>query len=243
MNAEAMDPFGRALAAYFEGDASAELIIRRDDGQVTPLPVRFFFRKPSEFTALERAALDRCTDRILDVGAGTGLHSLFLQEKGLAVTAIDICPHAVKIMKHRGVLEARCANIFEFRGGPFDTLLILGHGIGMVETISGLDRFLVHAQSLVSAAGQILLDSLDVRRTDDPSHVAYQEANRRAGRYVGEIGMQFEFKGINGPACRWLHVDSETLGQRAESAGWRCEVIHQEPTGDHLSRLTTRLSG
>ena len=142
MNPKAMEPFGMALLAYFEGDTTAELIIRRDDGEERPLPVSLFFRDPSEFTPIDNAAMDHCIGHVLDVGAGTGLHGLVLQRKGLPVTAIDISPHAVNIMKQRGLMDVHCADIFEFQGGRFDTVLMMGHGIGMVETIAGLDRFL-----------------------------------------------------------------------------------------------------
>ena len=238
MDPKAMDLFGMALLAHFEGDATAELIIHRDDGQKTPLPVGFFFRGPSQFTPLDNAALDRCRGHVLDVGAGSGLHSLVLQRKGLPVTAIDISPHAVNVMKQRGLKDVHCADIFEFQGGPFDTLLLIGHGIGMVETIAGLDRFLAHARGLLSENGQVLLDSLDVRITDNASNLAYHQANRQAGRYIGETRLQFEFRGEKGLPCGWLHVDAETLNEHAEPAGWQCEVVRREGSGDHLTRLT-----
>jgi len=41
-----------------------------------------------------------------------------LQELGLSVCAIDIAPEAVKIMRRRGVRDARCADRFQFREGP-----------------------------------------------------------------------------------------------------------------------------
>ena len=111
------------------------------------------------------------------------------------------------------------------------------HGIGMVQDLTGLDRFLEHAHSLLKPSGQILLDSLDVRGTDDPVHLAYQESNRRAGRYVGEIRMCFAYKGKGGPLFGWLHVDPETLTAHAERIGWACQVVCQEDNGDFLARL------
>ncbi len=54
MNPDAMDPFGLALLAYFEGNPRAELIIRREDGREWPLPVSFFYRGPSEYTPIEK---------------------------------------------------------------------------------------------------------------------------------------------------------------------------------------------
>ncbi len=238
MDVKAMEPQGLALLAYFDGDLDAELVIHRDDGVDDPMRVSYFFRNPSEFTAVEQAAINLCTGHVLDVGAGTGLHSLVLQQQGLAVTAIDIAPQAVAIMTRRGVKDVCCADIFELHDRPFDTILLMGHGIGMVETIAGLDRFLVHVRGLVPAEGQILLDSQDVRLSDDASHLAYHEANRRAGRYFGEIRLQLGFGGQKGSPCGWLHVDAETLQERAASAAWRAELILQEQTGHYLARLT-----
>jgi SAM-dependent methyltransferase len=224
---EAMTPLGKALLAYFEGDTEAEIIIRRDDGQETPVPVSLFFRDQSRFSPIDQAAVDECRGHILDAGAGTGPHSLALNEKGLAVTAIDISPEAVKIMKRRGLEDVRREDVFDLRQGAFDTVLMLGHGIGMVETIGGLDRFLAHAHHLISEYGQVLLDSLDVRCTEDPVNLAYHESNRQTGRYIGEIRMQVEFRGETGPYLHWLML---------------CEVLHRLETGDYLARLTRSAS-
>jgi SAM-dependent methyltransferase len=240
MNPEAMLPHGLALRAFFEGDEEAQLIIRRDDGLAQPVPVSHFFRPQAEFSPIERAALERCRGKVLDIGAGSGLHSLVLQGEGTTVMAIDISREAVEIMAKLGVREVLAADVLQFDRGPFDTLLMLGHGIGMVEDLPGLVSFLRHARDLAVEGGQLLLDSLDVRQTADPDHVAYLEANRRAGRYLGEIRLQFEFGGTAGPFCGWLHVDPDTLADRAERVGWDCQTVVVEDSGDYLARLTRR---
>ena len=237
MEPQSMTPQGLALKAYFEGDKAAQLTVRRDDGLEYALPVSHFFRAPAEFTPLETAALERCRGRVLDIGAGSGLHSLELQARGLAVTALEISPEAVAVMARRGVRDARCADIFRFQEAPFDTLLMLGHGIGITENLAGLDRFLELTRRLLALGGRLLLDSTDVRRTDDPRHLAYHEANRSAGRYVGEIRIQLDFGGRKGPFCGWLHVDPETLAERAAQAGWSCEVVLDEPAWGYLACL------
>ncbi|MBI4717636.1 MAG: methyltransferase domain-containing protein [Planctomycetes bacterium] len=239
MNPDAMRPFGSALLAYARGDTEARLVIRRDDGTGTPIPAAAFFRDESEFTLIDRLVLENCAGAVLDIGAGTGRHSVALQRRGFRVTAIDVCPEAVSVMRTRGLADVHCADMFTFRGGPYDTLLLLGHGIGMVETIAGLDRFLGHARSLLHDGGRVLLDSLDVRATDDADNLAYQEANRSCGRYAGEIRMRFEFQGVVGPSCGWLHVDPGTLTEHAAAAQWTCDVLLCDATGNYLARLTS----
>ncbi len=237
MDPKAMDPYGLAMQAFVDGDANAQLIIRRDDGHEMPIPVAYFFRDPRAESPIDRTALESCSGHVLDVGAGSGLHSLVLQERGLPVTAIDVSPQAVEIMRKRGVGEARCADVFDFTGGPFDTVLMMCHGVGIAETIAGLDRFLSRARDLLADDGCILLDSLDARVSNNPRNVAYLDANRNAGRYFGEIRTQCEFRGLAGPYYDWLHADPETLTERAEVSGWRCEIIRREETGDYLAKL------
>ncbi len=233
-----MDLYGRSLHDFFMGESSAKVIVHREDGYTSDLPISAFFREPVDFSFLEQTALDLCRGEVLDIGAGAGCHSLVLQERGMKVRAIDISPYAIEVMAKRGVKDARCIDVFELDNERFDTLLMMMHGIGLVGDLSGLDRFLHHAHRLLKPNGQIICDSLDVRCTDNPVHLAYQEANRQAGHYFGEIRMQFEYKGQTGPFFSWLHVDPKTLADHAERMAWACQVSYQEKSGDYLAQLT-----
>lgn len=238
MMEEAMVPFGMALLDYVNGDTSQQIVLERDDGLREGLPVSVFFRTPSEFFPLEKTALDLCYGRVLDIGAGAGIHSLALQELGLSVTAIDISPHAVEAMSKMGVRDARCVDVFDFTSETFDTLLLMGRGIGMVENLEGLVHFLITTKNLIKPGGQLLLNSLDVSCTDDPKHLAYHESNVKSGRYAGEIRLCIHYKHITGSYCTWLHVDSETLSEHASEVGWNAEVITRENDGNYLAKLT-----
>lgn len=238
-----MTPHGMALLSYFRGNSETRLLTRRDDGFEAPLPVSVFFRSPAEFWPIEVMALERCEGHVLDIGAGSGLHSLWLESEGRRVTALDISPEAAEIMIERGLRDVRCADILAFEGGPFDTLLMLGHGIGIVGDLASLGGFLAHARRLIRADGQLLADSLNVQRTDDEKHLSYHEGNRDAGRYVGETRVQFEFDGHVGPYCGWVHVDPLTLAEQAAAAGWECEILLEEESGEYLARLTPRSAG
>lgn len=239
MNPEAMKPYGLALSDYDKGNISATLIIYRDDGRKDELPMSTFFRQPQEYD-LERTALNLCYGHVLDISAGTGIHTLFLQERGVLVCAIDICSEAVLIMQKRGVSDVRQADILLFEDGKFDTVIMMGHGIGVVENIRGLVSFLEHIPRLLKPNGQILLTSLDIRITNDPVHLEYQKRNLSSGRYFGEIRMQFEYKSIRGPLFGWLHIDAETLSCYALKTGFNCNVIQRQPDGNYLARLTIR---
>ena len=219
------DPFGAAVRDFLAGLSDATLLLRRDDGMTAPIPAGFFFQPPSELAALDTVALERCAGRVLDCGAGAGRHALALQERGLAVTAIDSSPGAVEVMSRRGVVDARLVDAFAFEGGPFDTVLLLGHTIGIVGTLDRLEGFLRHVGGLLAPGGQLLLDAVDPFATDDPANLAYHEANRRAGRYAGEVRMTLEYEGIQGPLQGWLLLDGATLADHSSRAGFACEVL------------------
>ena len=235
--APAMVPYAAALEAFYSGDTECELLVRRDDGFEARLAVRHFFRQEAGFSPIDRHSVEQCQGRVLDVGAGVGAHSMALQARGLLVTALDVSAVATRIMRVRGVGDARCGDVYGFGGEVYDTVLLMGHGIGMAGDLAGLDRFLDHIRTLVRKNGSLILDSLDVTRNSDPTHLAYHQANRRAGRYVGETRIQFEFAGEKGPFCAWLHVDPGTLGRHAQSRGWTCEVLLEEASGEYLARL------
>jgi len=141
-------------------------------------------------------------------------------------------------MQERGVTNVRQADVFSFAEGRFDTILILGHGIGIAENIAGLNLLLNRLHELTESKGQILLTSLDVRVTRDPLHQAYQKRNLNAGKYIGEVRMQFCYKGARGPMFGWLHVDPETLRSQASKTGWASQLVQQQDDGNYLACLT-----
>jgi SAM-dependent methyltransferase len=221
-------PHGAALRDYLAGRLDAEVIVRDEDGEEERTPASVFFRGPEEFSVLDQVAVDLCRGRVLDVGAGAGCHSLILQDRGLAVTALDVAPEAVEVMWRRGVQDARCGDVFGFEGERFDTLLILMNGIGLAGTLRGLDRFFQDAPRLLSPGGQILLDSFDPG-APDPA---------RPDAYVGEMRFQLEYDGIRGAFYEFIFLDFETLRRHAVAGGWQAESLWQEDEGHYLARLT-----
>lgn len=237
MNPEAVEPLGRAIRDFFEGDADAVVIMHSDDGERMDVPIRIYFREPPEWSPLERVAVDRCRGRVLDVGAGAGCHSLVLQERGRSVCAIDILPDAVTVMKKRGLREVYQVDVSSFQSEPFDTLLLMMNGIGIVETLDGLDAFLESVKPLVKPEGQILLDSFDASRASDFNESGLLGALRKDAPYYGEVRLRLEYKNRVGPSFGWLYVDVRTLKDRAERTNWLCEVLHMEADGAYLAKL------
>ena len=111
----------------------------------------------------EQVALQLAKGRILDVGAGSGCHSLALKELGKDSLAIDISPLSVKAMQERGV-KALHVNVFdEHFTGQFDTILMLMNGSGIIGKLKNMPDFCLRMKQLLAPGGCILLDSSDLR--------------------------------------------------------------------------------
>jgi SAM-dependent methyltransferase len=234
----AWEPYQAAMSAYHRGDRDAVVVVY-DDFERDEAPISYFFRGPERFLPYERRALELCRGRVLDVGAGSGCHSLALQERGLEVTAIEILPELVDILRERGVRDARQATWMDVEAGQFDTVLMMMNGLGLAETLAGLGEFLRDVRRLVRPGGQILADSTDVRVRMDREAARSGTLERPDGRYIGELHFQLEFQGRKGPPFGQLYVDPGTLKRFAKEAGWRCEILmRRNKFGHYLTRLT-----
>jgi SAM-dependent methyltransferase len=231
-------PYTAAMEDYHRGKQDALLVVY-DDFERDEVPVSYFFREPAEFPPYEQLALDLCRGWVLDVGAGSGCHSLALQERELRVTAIEILPSMVRILRERGVRDARVATWMDVEAEPFDTVLMMMNGLGLTETLHGLRRFFSEARRLVARGGQVLADSTDVRAKLDPESGRTGALERADGRYVGELHFQIEYDGRKGEPFPQLYVDANTLIRYAREQEWGCEILlDPDEYGHYLARLT-----
>lgn len=228
----AYDPHGSALLDCFRGDAAAMLVCHQD-GVRDDVPAAFWLR--DEIDPLEALALDLCRGRVLDLGAGAGIHALELQRRGFAVTAIDIAPQCVEIMRARGVHDARTTDLYAFREEPFDTIVCLCNGLDKVGRLADLPRFLDHMRELLRPGGQLIADSFDLRVGADKARLAELARKTAWGRYFGEMDMRFEYRGRSGAPFPVLQVDYETFADVAGRHGWACELVRANG-GHYLAR-------
>lgn len=234
MDLSPWQPLVEAMLAFHQGDREARIVVRDDYGDIDEHPIAHFFRSPDQSPALEIKALDLCRGAVLDVGAGSGCHSLVLQGRGLAVCALECAPELCELMRNRGVEDVRLGDIHDFRSSPFDTILMMMNGLELAGSLAGLASLLVHLQSLVHPDGQILADSTDLRAT----HGSVASDRREDGRYVGEVTIQLAYDGHRGTPFQHLYVDPDTLAHYASQAGWRCSVVFEGDCGHYLARLT-----
>ena len=234
---EGKDPMGQAIRDYFETGHAGRLRVFSPQFDEDELPVAALFRTEERMPKLERTALDLCRGRVLDVGAGAGCHSLALQRRGLDVTAIDISPLSVEVMRCCGVKSAMAADLFdETFPGCYDTVLMLMNGSGIIGQLERMPLFFHRMKQLLAAGGQVLMDSSDLRYVFENEDGSW-DIDLNAG-YYGELEYQMQYQKVKGEPFDWLYVDFDTLAFHAQANGFRAELMEEGGHYDYLARLS-----
>ncbi len=229
------DPFEMAFYDYLNGDDSSAVLVHCNKGEDEIIPISYFFRNYDKMPKLEKKALGLCTGKILDIGAGSGIHSLHLKSEGKEITSLDIKPGFVDVMKKRGLDNVVLSDIFNYKEGKYDTLLMLMNGIGFTKNFKGLKQFLKQAKELLSLGGQLILDSSDLLYLYENEDGSY--SINLNDSYYGEVEYVIEYKGEKGEPFRWLYIDYDNLAMIAEEEGFKCELIFEDDHFNYLAKL------
>ena len=229
------DPMGAAIYDYHKNGKASTLRVFSSQFDEDEIPVEDLFRSFEDMPELEQVALKEAKGRILDVGAGSGCHSIALTAMGKDVMAIDISPLSVEVMLDRGV-HARQVNFYDKAfDEKFDTILMLMNGTGIVGTLDKMPAFFERVKQLLAPGGSLLIDSSDLR-------YLYEEEDGSvmidlAGDYYGQIDYQMQYKNVLGEPFDWLYVDFDTLSYYAEESGLKAELLYEGEHYDFLARV------
>ena len=226
---------GRAIWDYFHNENTEDLQTETSISELDELPVEYLFRDFEEMNKIEQKALKLSQGKVLDIGAGAGSHSLYLQnERRLDVTALDISPKSIEVCQLRGIQKTITQNMLEFSGETFDTILLLMNGTGIFQSLKVIDIYLKKLYSLLNKNGQILIDSTDILYMfdkDDDGGILIP-----ANGYYGELDYIVHYKNESEEPIKWLYLDFNTLKHAAENNGFKIEMILKEDDS-YLARL------
>ncbi|MFV0583206.1 MAG: class I SAM-dependent methyltransferase [Parabacteroides gordonii] len=230
------DPMGAAIADYYANGKATKLRVFSSMFDEDEIPVKQLFRNFDEMPEAEREALRISTGKILDVGAGSGCHSLALQEMEKEVKAIDISPLSIETMQKRGVKDVALQNFFSQQfTGSFDTILLLMNGSGIVGRIANLPIFFQTIKRLLAPGGCVLMDSSDLRYLfeDEDGNLDIDPEDD----YYGEVDFRMQYKNIKGDSFDWLYIDFQTLSLHAANNGFKAEMIKEGEHFDYLAKI------
>lgn len=229
------DLMGRAIWDYFKNENPEDLQTETSISELDELPVDYLFRDFEEMNKIEQKALKLAQGKVIDIGAGAGSHSLYLQnERNLDVTALDISPKSIEVCQLRGIQKAVAQNMLEFSGETFDTILLIMNGTGIFQSLNVIDIYLQKLHSLLNKNGQILIDSTDILYmfdTDEDGGVLIP-----ANGYYGELDYVVHYKNESEDPIKWLYLDFNTLQNAAVNNGFKIEMVLQDEDS-YLAKL------
>lgn len=232
------DPIGRAVYDYYFNSINKPIIVHSDDFDDDTIDTAYLFRTYKQMPAIEKKAMALCRGTVLDVGACAGAHSVYLQEKGFDVTALETSTLCCEVLKKRNIRKVVQQDIFKFSNQSFDTILLLMNGTGIAGTLSGLEVLLHHLKTLLNPGGQILIDSSDLiylYEQEDGSAVI----DLNAENYYGELVFQTEYENWTSQPFPWLYVDLNNLENAVEKNQLKLNKVIKGQHFDYLAQITT----
>lgn len=229
------DIIGKALENYYFHKKNLPIIIHSPNFDEDEIKPSWYFRNFEKMPELEKNALEKCRGRILDVGAGAGSHSLYLQKAGKNVTAMDISPGACNVMTARGVRNVIHQNIYHLSSEKFDTILMLMNGIGLCSTIEGLEIFLSKLEGILLAGGELIFDSTNLiyLYSEEEQKLRKEEEQK----YYGEIEFRMEYLGNLSEPFSWLYIDFKELSKTAAKFNFKSEILFEGSNLHYLARI------
>lgn len=216
------DPLGRLLRDYHEdGELADTPVHRRDDDHTSRAPAEWYFLPAEEWPAFERTGVGKARGTVLDVGCGAGRASLWLQERGHEVLAVDRSPGAVAVAADRGVDRAAVADmdLLPVTADAFDTALFAGQQFAAGSERRDIAERLRRLWTVVPPGGRVVADLTDPKRVLDPDHADYQ-ADNELEEGLARRRFRLEYDGEVGPWIDLLSVAPEVLEELADETGW-----------------------
>lgn len=221
------DAFGSAIRDFHEGKAD-HYFVEREDGYLFQESLKMYFAEYPDWADLEQRMTKHVGGRILDIGCGAGRHALYLQARNFDVTAIDKSPIAIETAKKRGVKEAHAVSIEAFIKSPsfglFDTIIMMGHNLGLLRSFEEGRALLSALYKVTAADAQIIGTNRDPFKTVGEDHLEYCASNRLKGRMFGQMRFRSRHRNILGDWFDYLFLSEEELKKICEGTGWHLEA-------------------
>jgi SAM-dependent methyltransferase len=242
--AEEQDAFGRALLDYLASRAVQNLILEADDGSWRPaMEPAWFFQTSEAWYAWERNALDLLEGPVLDLGCGAGRAALYLQEKGIEVTAVDTSPGAVSVCQARGVRDIRLGDL---RMPPGDKrwhgILMLCGNLGLTGGWHETRALLTTLAKLAAPDALLVADTVDPTVSAEPDEIEDQRKRQEQGRYVGQVRLRLRYGQMVSPWWNQVNITIQDMPRLVEGTGWTIQEHHLNGE-DHYVMLRRTVKG
>ena len=202
------DVFGQIFLDFYENKGPFHYFMERDDGLLQHRLSETYFQDFNKWNNEEQNLIQTIFENnfssVLDIGAGAGRTSLYLQNKDIDVVALDASKGAIEVCQSRGIKKVFHSDIFNYQNShSFDCLLLLGNNLAIGGDYDGTKNLLNKCKELIKSDGQILLHFLSPTPTQNTDHLKYHDLNKAQGKRIGEITTRIRYRTF---ASSWLKL-------------------------------------
>jgi SAM-dependent methyltransferase len=202
-------------------------VIERDDGLINGALAGHYLTEPDEWRPFDHRAVRLVRGRVLDIGVGAGRIAIELQNRGVAVTGLDTSAGAIEVSRDRGLRDTVLNSVDEFSRASvrYDTFLLLGNNLGLLEGPERAPVFLAALARLAAPGARVIAQGTDPYGTTDPLHVAYHESNRARGRLGGQLRLRLRYRELASDWFDYLNCSISELEALVAGTPWRLKSI------------------
>lgn len=197
------DVFGKVFLDFYENKGPFYYFLERDDGLLRYRLSETYFQEFDKWSKEEQRLIETISQNnfksVLDIGAGAGRVSLYLQSNNIDVVALDVSSGGIEVCKRRGIKNTYQGDIFNYKNSQlFGCVLLLGNNLGIGGNYEGTANLLNKCKELIKPGGFILLHFISPTPTQNEDHLSYHNANKSQGKRIGEITFRMRYRTLVG---------------------------------------------
>jgi SAM-dependent methyltransferase len=241
------DSFGNNIFdSYHSGNLySGYEIEERSDGRFTLYgDSNAYFEPFEEWTSIQKIIAPQIKGLILDVGCGGGKHSLYFQESGQDVYAMDNSPKAIETCKLRGINKTIVCDVEHFHlmdvSIKFDHIIFWGNNLGLFQSRDFFIHLMNSMSNFAHQSTTLYLESMNPYQEGflDQDTVTYVNENLNRKRFGGQMNVRVRYKKFVTPWTDYLFLSKEELGELVLLTNWKIVEIHDdEQTNQYIALL------
>jgi SAM-dependent methyltransferase len=241
------DSFGNNI---FESFNSGKLyngyeIEERSDGRfILNGDSNSYFEPFEEWTSIQKIIAPEMKGRILDVGCGGGKHSLYFQENGQEVYAMDNSPKAIETCQQRGIQNTIVCDVEHFhlmdKSLKFDHIIFWGNNLGLFQSRDFLLNLMNILENYTHENSIIHLESMSPYSDGflDTETVEYVHQNLLRKRLGGQMNVRIRYKKFVTPWTDYLFLSIEELRELLHLTNWTIDqILEDTDTKQYIAKL------
>lgn len=222
--------YGNAILDHINNPTEKSMIeIFSPDFEKDELDPKYLMREYLDWPDLEKAAVQWCKGKVLDVGALAGIHSEYLISKGFDVTALELDEVACQILKQKNIKHLNI-DVFTNDSKPeYDTILLLMNGLGIGGSYNFFEYDIEKIMRWLKPGGQLIADSSDL---------VFLNIEENPNKYYGELEFKLQYKNYKTKSFNWLYIDFENAKSKLATKNIAMEMlVYDEENNHYLSRI------